>query len=111
MYIPLKVTTDYSLLQSTIPVSSLLSFLVEKKIPSVALVDENLYGVMEFYDACLKNSIEPIVGLSITLQNNSLYLYAKNYNGYQNLLKLHTILSEREINFVDLEMYQIEPID
>lgn len=106
MYIPLKVTTDYSLLQSTIPVSSLLSFLVEKKIPSVALVDENLYGVMEFYDACLKNSIEPIVGLSITLQNNSLYLYAKNYNGYQNLLKLHTILSEREINFVDLEMYQ-----
>lgn len=106
MYIPLKVTTDYSLLQSTIPVSSLLSFLVEKKIPSVALVDENLYGVMEFYDACLKNSIEPIVGLSITLQNNSLYLYAKNYNGYQNLLKLHTILSERETNFVDLEMYQ-----
>ncbi len=105
MYIPLKVTTDYSLLKSTISVSSFIQFLIEKNISAAALVDENLYGVMEFYDACIKNGIKPIVGFSFLLQNCVLYLYAKNYNGYQNLLKLHTILSEREINFVDLEMY------
>lgn len=105
MHIPLKVTTDYSLLQSTIQVDDLMRFLLEKNIPSCALVDDYLYGVMEFYNACLKNNIKPIVGLCVVLQNSSIYLYAKNYTGYQNLLKLNTIKSEREINFVDLEMY------
>ena len=105
MYIPLKVTTDYSLLKSTIKIDDLLSFLYLNKIPSCALVDENLYGVMEFYNKCLKNNIKPIIGLEVVINKNSFYLYAKNYKGYQNLLQLHTIKFEKEINFVDFSMY------
>ncbi len=105
MQIPLKITTDYSLLKSTICIDDLIAFLKKKDIPTCALVDENLYGVMEFYNKCLKNNIKPIIGLEINLNENHFYLYAKNYKGYQNLLKLHTIMTEREINFVDLEIY------
>lgn len=104
--IPLKITTDYSLLKSTIRIDDLIAFLKTNEIPACALVDENLYGVMEFYNKCLKNNIKPIVGLEITINENPFYLYAKNYKGYQNLLKLHTITTERELNFVDLEIYQ-----
>lgn len=106
MQIPLKITTDYSLLKSTIRIDDLLAFLKERNIPSCALVDENLYGVMEFYNKCLKNNIKPIIGLDITINENHFYLYAKNYKGYQNLLKIHTITTERELNFVDLEIRQ-----
>lgn len=105
MYVPLKITTDYSLLKSTIQIDSLINFLLTNKIPSCAIVDENLYGIMEFYDKCQKNNIKPIIGLDIILNDCHLYLYAKDYKGYQNLLKIHTIKTERELNFVDLEMY------
>lgn len=106
MYIPLKVTTDYSLLKSTIVIDDLISFALQFRIPALALVDENLYGVMEFYNKCLKNQIKPIVGLDLVMQDKHIYLYAKNYKGYQNVLKLHTLKTERELNFVDLEFYK-----
>lgn len=110
MHIPLKITTDYSLLKSTIRIDALIPFLLEREIECCALVDENLYGVMEFYNKCLKNNIKPIIGLDITINEQHFYLYAKNYKGYQNLLKIHTITTERELNFVDLEMYRTEII-
>lgn len=108
MYVPLKITTDYSLLKSTVRIDTLLSFLQEQNVNACAIVDENLYGVMEFYNKCLNNKIKPIIGLEITVNEKSFYLYAKNYKGYQNLLKIHTIKTERDINFIDLEMHRSE---
>ncbi|MFR5857470.1 MAG: PHP domain-containing protein, partial [Bacilli bacterium] len=91
MYVPLKITTDYSILKSLIKIDDLITFLNEKKISSCGICDENLYGSFEFYNKCLKNNIKPIIGLSIKLNNNFLYLYAINYQGYKNLLKINTI--------------------
>lgn len=105
MYIPLKVTTDYSLLKSTIKIDDLITFLIEHQISAASICDEYLYGVMEFYDKCLKNNIKPIIGLEMTINEFSVYLYAKNYQGYQNLLKLNTIKTERELNFDDIKNY------
>ena len=105
MYVPLKVTTDYSLLKSTIKIDDYISYLLEHNITSASICDEYLYGVMEFYDKCKKNNIKPIIGLDITINQKHLYLYAKNYKGYQNLLKLNTIKTKREINSDDLKTY------
>lgn len=106
MYTPLKVTTDYSLLKSLIKIPDLITFLLSKKITSCAICDENLYGSLDFYNACKKSAIKPIIGLCITLNDCELYLYAKNYNGYKNLLKIHTIKETRDIAIVDLEKYR-----
>ncbi len=106
MYVPLKITTDYSLLKSTIKIDELIKFLVQKEITSCAICDEYLYGVMEFYDQCLKNNIKPIIGLDVVINELHIYLYAKTYTGYQNLLKLNTIKSERTLALIDLEMYK-----
>lgn len=105
MYVPLKITTDYTLLKSMIKIDDIISKALEKQINSLAIVDENLYGVMEFYNKCLKNKIKPIVGLDVTINNMHIFLYAKNYNGYQNLLKIHTIKYDREPSFIELSMY------
>lgn len=105
MYVPLKVTTDYSLLRSTIKIDDLISFLTTNNFTSCAICDEYLYGTMEFYNKCLKNNIKPIIGLDIIINNMHLYLYAKDYKGYQTLLKLNTIKTERELGIVDLELY------
>ena len=105
MYAPLKVTTDYTLLKSLIKVDDLINFLVKNNIKSCAICDENLYGVLHFYNSCIKNGIKPIIGMSIKLNDLPIYLYAKNYDGYKNLLKIHTILHERELSVVDLKKY------
>ena len=106
MYVPLKITTDYSLLKSMIKIDDLINTLKLRNITSCALCDEYLYGVMEFYNKCLKNNIKPIIGLDCLFNKLHIYLYAKNYAGYQNLLKINTIKTSRELTRDDLEKYK-----
>ena len=91
MIIPLKVTSEYSLLKSLIKVPLLMSFLKEHNISACALVDDELFGVMEFYLACKDNNIKPIIGLDVVINEKHLYLYARNYSGYLSLLKINTL--------------------
>ena len=58
MHIPLKVTTDYTLLKSLIKMPDLISFLCDNKINACGICDENLYGVLDFYFSCKKNNIK-----------------------------------------------------
>ena len=104
MFIPLKITTDYSLLKSLIKIDDLCNYLIENNFTACAIVDENLFGVMNFYNTLIKNNIKPIIGLEITLDNKVIYLYAKNYNGYQNLLKLNTLI-QQEFDINSLKQY------
>lgn len=106
MYIPLKVTTDYTLLKSLIKVPNLISFLSEKNIDVCGMCDENLYGVLEFYYACKKNNIKPIVGLDVIIDDLNIYLYAMNFDGYKNLLKIHTLKEKNELILDDLSVYK-----
>ena len=106
MYEPLKVVTDYSILKSLIKIKDLITFLNENNIKACGICDEFLYGALEFYNACLNNNIKPIIGLNIKIDNLDIYLYAMNYKGYQNLLKIHTIKETRDILISDLEKYQ-----
>lgn len=105
MYIPLGVKSDYSLLKSLIKIQDLIEYLKLKNITAAGLLDDNLFGSMCFYNSCLKNNIKPIIGLNVKLNTVNIYLYAKNYNGYQNLLKINTIIQEREINYIDLKSH------
>ncbi len=105
MYAPLKITTDYSLLKSLIKIEDLISFLVDHNIDACAIVDENLFGSLDFYLQCTSHNIKPIIGLAIFFNGYEIYLYAKNYEGYKALLKLHTIKDMRDVAIVDLEKY------
>ena len=106
MYVPLKVTTDYSLLKSLIKVPDLINFLLDKNINVCGICDDNLYGVFDFYNACKNNGIKPIVGLAVMVDDLEIYLYAKNYSGYKNLLKIHTIKEKRNLLLDDLIKYK-----
>ena len=97
--IPIYLKTVYSFLSSTITIDELISFAKQNHFSSLCICDDNMYGVMEFIKKCQINGIKPIVGVDF----NNLLLYAKNYNGYQNLMKLSTIKSEREITIDDLK--------
>lgn len=97
MFVPIKVTTDYKLMQSTITLPKLLLFLKKYEISVCGICDDNLFGAVEFYFSLKKNNIKPLIGLEINYQNLPLYLYAIDYEGYQFLLKIHTLKEQRDL--------------
>ncbi|MDD6224144.1 MAG: PHP domain-containing protein [bacterium] len=110
MYVPLAVKTNYSLLSSLITIDDLIQYAKEYHISSLAIADNNMFGTMEFYKKCNQNNIKPIIGLEINLENDKLFLYAKNYQGYQSLIKLSTIQSERNVSLEELKEFVKEVI-
>lgn len=103
MYAPLYIKTNYTLLSSLIDIDSLLEYCLQKKITSLAITDSNLFGMMEFYKKCKEKGIHPVIGLEISLENDIVLFYAKNYRGYQSLIKLSTIQDERKVTMDDLK--------
>lgn len=116
-FVHLNVHTEYSLLNNYNPIEKLIEKAKELNFKAMAITDyNNMYGVIDFYKRCKKNSIKPIIGCELTLSysNNEFYniiLLAKNNLGYKNLCKLVSNLyvvenRNREfITFDELEKY------
>lgn len=99
--IPLKITTEYSLLKSLIKLPDLISFLNENNIKECAICDENLNGFMDFYLKCKENNIKPIIGLDTVYESMHIYAYAKNYLGYQELLKIDYLKNNMKLSYLE----------
>ena len=60
MYIPLYVKSNYSLLSSLVTIEDLIKLCNEHNITEIALCDDDLTYVMNFYKKCKENNIKPI---------------------------------------------------
>ncbi|MBH41425.1 MAG: DNA polymerase III subunit alpha [Candidatus Magasanikbacteria bacterium] len=102
-FVHLHVHSHYSLLNGLIKVKPLIKAAKERGFTALALTDYGaLYGAIEFYQACQKEGIKPIIGMDAyiaprtmndkDLEKDSvlyrLVLLAENYEGYRNLMKL-----------------------
>lgn len=102
MYIPLFNKTTYSFLSSLLEVDDLINIALSNNLDSIAICDNNMYGVMEFITKAKKNNINPIVGIDL----DDRILFAKNYLGYKNLLKLVSLRSKKELDENDYNLYK-----
>ena len=102
MQIPIKITTEYTLLSSLITVENLFPILKNNDITVAGICDDNLLGSYLFYKECKKNNIKPIIGLEVLISDKKLYLYAKNFNGYKELLNISYIKQERDLTIFDI---------
>ena len=105
MYIPLFNVTNYTLLSSLLKIDDLIDYTKNNNISTISITDTNMFGTMEFIKKCEKNKIKPVIGLELILEEFNIVVYAKNYTGYKNLMKLSTIQNERLITSEDLEKY------
>ena len=107
IYIPLQLKTSYTLLSSLIRIPDLIQKAKSLGYQSLAITDHNnMFGVPAFYQECKKNNIKPVIGLELEVEDKNILLYAMNNQGYKNLIKLSTIVSERNITLEDLTLYQ-----
>lgn len=101
----LHVHTQYSLLDGAAKIDDLVNKAVENGQKALAITDHgNMYGVVDFYKACLKAGIKPIIGMETYVAPRArtdrqgkmdreyahLILLAKNQQGYHNLCELST---------------------
>ena len=100
MFIPFYIKTDASLLKSLIKIDDLIERAKQLNFKALAISDNKMYNVMEFYEKCHNADIKPIIGLEITISDLPITLYAKNNEGYKELLKL---VSLKEIKIEDLK--------
>ncbi len=94
MYTPLYVKSNYTFFSSLVKIDELVKKCKERNIKQVALCDDNMIATMYFYKECKKNDIRPIIGLQVNVENSEILLYAKDFQGYQSLLKIVTIKDE-----------------
>ena len=95
--LPLNIKTNNYLLHSMIKIKELVKIAKENNIKALTITDNNMYGVIEFYKECKSNNIKPIIGLEVKLPEK-IILYAMNYDGYKNLIKITTKNSEGTID-------------
>ena len=102
----LHTHSHYSLLNALPKIDALVDITKKNGMSALALTDNcNLYGAIEFYKACRKKEIKPIIGIDAYLAYRSrhdkqtgvdkeryrLVLLAENEIGYKNLIKLVTL--------------------
>jgi DNA polymerase-3 subunit alpha len=100
----LHVHSEYSLLDGACKIEALAARCAELGMPALGLTDHGvLNGAVEFYKACRKHGVKPILGLEAYLvddrherekvryERNHLTLLARNETGFKNLIKLSSL--------------------
>ena len=105
-FVHLRNHTTYSLCNGAIKIDDLVKRAAKFNMPAVAICDNsNLFGALEFSDACVNVGVQPIIGCDILIDFNlenkqernhlereqslfKLPLIAKNQQGYLNLMSL-----------------------
>ena len=98
----LHLHTEFSLLDGACRISRLALAAKQKGQTSLAITDHGvMYGVIDFYRACKKEGIKPVIGCEVYVEPKSRFdktasyekyyhmvLLCENNTGYQNLIKL-----------------------
>ena len=101
-FIHLRVRTAYSLLEGAIRLDKLVETCRSWRMPAVAIADRgNMFGALEFSEACRKAGVQPIVGCDLGIGTgaeqsgqhgpaaaSSQLLLAQDESGYGNLMAL-----------------------
>ncbi len=104
-FVHLHNHTEYSLLDGLSKIKPLVEKTKELGMDALAITDHGvMYGAIKFYNTCKEAGIKPIIGCEIYMAHRSrfdkqpkvdadqyhLVLLAKNFKGYQNLMKIVT---------------------
>ncbi len=88
-YVPLRVHSHYSFLDSMLSPEAIVSLAKRHGLASVAMTDTgNLHGAAEFAQAAKAAGIKPILGVELRLGERPLLLYVESRAGYHNLCRL-----------------------
>ena len=92
-YVPLRVRSYYSFLDSALSPAAIVQLAGQQQQPAVALADTgNLHGAVEFAQAAKVAGLKPVFGVELCVNGSPLLLYVESATGYRNL---NVLLSQK----------------
>ena len=99
-------TSKGSFHDSAIKIDELIKEASERGFRSLGIADKTMGGVIDFYDACTKNKIKPLIGKVFEINKFKVILYAKNLEGYHDLIRLNNELNINPNNEISRKLYK-----
>lgn len=97
-FVPLRIITGYSFLQSGLTMNKVFASIKKNDFYGAGISDFGvLYGVPSFIEGMEKDKRKYIIGLSISLEDD-IVLYALNEEGYRNLIYVSKLVSENKLD-------------
>ncbi|MCJ8344312.1 DNA polymerase III subunit alpha, partial [bacterium] len=105
-FVHLHTHSEFSLLKASSRIGDLVKLTKELGMPGLAITDlGNIYAAIDFFNQCKGADLKPIIAIEMIVANksrhvkktpdlqgnNSLLIYAKNYDGYETITKLTSI--------------------
>lgn len=102
-FVHLHCHTEYSLLDGCNRINDMVKQAAQLGMPALAMTDHGvMYGAVQFYDACLKHGVKPLIGCEVYVAQRGMHqkepgkdnrpyhftLLAKDREGYGNLCQL-----------------------
>lgn len=104
-YTPISFKSDYSLLNSLLKISDIIEYAKSNNSSYVGILDNNPYYIMDFYTKCIKEHLKPVCGVVIKIGESKIYLYIKNFEGYQNIIKINNLVNNDKLSYNELVKY------
>ncbi len=100
----LNVKSDYSILEGIGKAEGYLDKCLELKMNALGIANYGtMFGTLKFYLAAKKRAIKPIIGVEIKSDLGSFLIYAKNFEGYKNLIRLVSLKEIKKDDLLKLE--------
>lgn len=111
-YVNLFNETHYSMNGATSKIDDLITKTVKLNYSFLAITDNKLHGIPKFYKKCLEANLKAVIGLNTSLTLNEIassvkvLMFAKNNNGYKNIMKISSIdSSESSLSLDSISAY------
>ena len=123
-FVHLHVHSEYSLLDGANRIKELPKIAKELEMDAIAITDHGvMYGAIEFYKACKKEGIKPIIGCEVYVaprtrfdkepnidnKYSHLILLAKNIEGYKNVKYLN-LPANKQKKLIVKQLKNNEPV-
>jgi len=119
-FVHLHLHTEFSIVDSTVRIPSLMESAAGFDMPAVAMTDQcNMFGLVKFYRKAFAAGVKPIIGVDLKIRNTeendrpfSLVLLCQGLRGYRNLTRLvsrsYLEGQERGVPLVNMEWLDAE---
>lgn len=95
----LHVHTEYSLLDGACRINKIAKAAKQKGMTSLAITDHGvMYGVIDFYRACKKGGIHPVIGCEVYVAPTSRFDKTSSYEKYYHMI----LLCENNVGYSNL---------
>lgn len=97
-FVHLNIKSHYTLMSSLLTIDNIVELSKKNDFNAVSLCDKNsTFGLNELY---FKSAgLKPLLGVELEFLNDSYILYAKNYEGLQNIYYLTTLVNKGELTY------------